>query len=282
MNIATLPKDTTPEAVIEQLHTVGACVVEGRMDETIRQRLLAETEPLVDQSSYGLEAFTGLKTRRTGALVASSSACREVVQDELVLAVSNGFLAPFCKRIQLMLTQIIAIGPDETDQLLHRDRGAWGGYLPRNIETQANVMWALSDFTNDNGATRIVPGSAEWPDERKPQPDEIVQAEMPRGSVLFFTGSILHGGGGNRSNGVRMGLNVDYCLDWLRQEENQYLSCPPEIAREFSQELTELIGYTGGGVALGYYSDPHDHNDRAAKQAENAVGYAPRTEGIII
>ena len=93
---------------------------------------------------------------------------------------------------------------------------------------------------------------------------------------------MLHGGGGNRSGDVRMGLNVDYCLDWLRQEENQYLSCPPEIARNFPQALTELLGYTGGGVALGYYSDPYDSDDRAAKQAESAVGYSPRTEGIII
>ena len=281
MSVATLPHDASPEEVIEQLRTVGACVVEQRMSEATLDQLLAETQPLVDHSSHGKEEFAGLKTRRTGALVAGSAGCRDIVQDELVLDVARGFLSPFCKRIQLMLTQIIAIGPGETDQLLHRDRLAWGGYLPRSIETQLNTMWALTDFTKENGATRVVPGSVDWPDEREPQPEEVVQAEMSKGSVLFFTGSVIHAGGGNTSDGVRMGLNVDYCLDWLRQEENQYLSCPPEIARNFEQSLTELIGYTGGGLSIGYYSDPYDTDERAAKQAESAVGYTPSKEGII-
>ena len=282
MTIPTLAAEASADQVLEHLHTIGACVVENRMSDDLLTRLLEETDPLVEQSSHGREEFAGLKTRRTGALIASSSACREVVQDALVLDVANAFLSPFCKRIQLMLTQIIAIGPGESDQLLHRDRLAWGGYLPRSIETQLNTMWALTDFTSDNGATRIVPGSADWPDEREPQAEEVVQAEMRRGSVLFFTGSVIHAGGGNHSGGVRMGLNVDYCLDWLRQEENQYLSCPPEIARTFPQSLTELIGYTGGGLALGYYSDPYDEGERAAQQAENAVGYEPTKEGIIL
>ena len=282
MGVVTLPREATAAEVIEQLNTVGACIVENRLPDEQLEQLLSETNPLVDRSSYGKEAFAGFNTRRTGALIAGSRTCREVVQDELVLAVANGFLEPYCQRIQLMLTQIIAIGPGESDQLLHRDRLAWGGYLPRSIETQLNTMWALTDFNAENGATRVVPGSAAWPDEREALPEEVVQAEMSRGSVLFFTGSVIHAGGANRSNDVRMGLNVDYCLDWLRQEENQYLSCPPEIAREFSQELTELIGYTGGGLALGYYSDPYDKSERAAKQAENAVGFEPQKEGIIL
>ncbi|MEM8769094.1 MAG: phytanoyl-CoA dioxygenase family protein [Pseudomonadota bacterium] len=185
-------------------------------------------------------------------------------------------------RIDASNEGILLHPPGESDQLLHRDRDAWGGYLPRDIETQLNTMWALTDFTAENGATRVAPGSAARPKEREPAPEEIVQAEMTRGSVLFFTGSVIHAGGGNNSNDVRMGLNVDYCLDWLRQEENQYLSCPPEIARTLPQELTELMGYTAGGIALGYYSDPYDQEERAAKQAENAIGYEPRQEGIII
>ena len=282
MGIATLPSDTTPETALEHVRADGACVIENRLDPALLQRFLDETLPLVEQSSHGHEDFAGYKTRRTGALIAGSSACRDIVQDELVLGVARGFLAPYCKRIQLMLTQIIAIGPGETDQLLHRDRSAWGDYLPRSVETQLNVMWALNDFTEENGATRVVPGSAAWPDDREPLPEEIVQTEMAKGSVLLFTGSVLHGGSANRSDQVRLGLNVDYCLDWLRQEENQYLSCPPEIARNFPQSLTELIGYTGGGLALGYYSDPYDTDERAAKQAENAVGYKPSKEGVII
>ena len=102
----------------------------------------------------------------------------------------------------------------------------------------------------------MVPGSIDWPDKRKPEPDEICQAVMTRGSALLYTGSVFHGGGENRSNGDRIGMNLTYTLAWLRQEENQYLSCPPEIARELPEEMQDLLGYTMGSYALGYYTPP--------------------------
>ena len=79
---------------------------------------------------------------------------------------------------------------------------------------------------------------------------------MSAGSVLLYSGSVIHGGGANRSDMSRLGLNITYCLGWLRQEENQYLSCPPHIAKELDPQLQELLGYTSGNYALGYYSDP--------------------------
>jgi ectoine hydroxylase-related dioxygenase (phytanoyl-CoA dioxygenase family) len=89
-----------------------------------------------------------------------------------------------------------------------------------------------------------------------PTADELTQAEMRAGSVLIFTGNVLHSGGRNMSNGPRIGLNLNYCLGWLRQEENQYLACPPHIAKTLDPELYELIGYSMPNFALGYYSDP--------------------------
>ena len=281
MTIQTLNRDAAPEDVVAALRRDGACIVKDRLTPELHAQLLGEMQPLVDQSHNGEDSFAGYLTRRTGALIAASPACREVVQDELVLAVARGFLEPFCRRIQLMLTQVISIFPGEKAQMLHRDRLAWGGFIPEAIEPQLNTMWALSDFTLENGATQIAPGSAAWDYEREPLPEEILQAEMTAGSVLLFTGSVLHGGGANRSDGVRMGLNVDYCLDWLRQEENQYLSCPPEIARNLPQSLTDLIGYTAGGYVLGYYTEPCEGRERGTRQAEEAVGYEPPVEGLI-
>ena len=102
---------------------------------------------------------------------------------------------------------------------------------------------------------------------------------MSKGSVLFYSGSVLHSGGENRSDHARLGLNITYCLGWLRQEENQYLSCPPHIARDLEPELQELIGYTQGDYALGYYSDPEAGPERAGLlPPEWALGRGPRPE----
>ena len=187
--------------------------------------------------------------------MARSPACRDLVTNQSVLGAAQTFLAPYCSRIQLHLGQIIRIRPGQPKQAIHRDRWAWGTYL-KGIEPQFNTMWALTDFTRENGATRVIPGSPDWPDGRRADKDEIAQAEMTRGSVLLYTGSVLHAAGANDSADDRIGLNITYSLAWLRQEENQYLSCPPEIAKTLSTELQDLLGYTLGSYALGYYTPP--------------------------
>jgi len=198
-----------------------------------------------------------------------------------VLDCANGFLGPFASRIQLHVTQTIRIGPGESNQYLHRDRQAWGTYLPMHIEPQFNTIWAMTDFTADNGATRVVPGSQTWDWERKATTDEMCQAEMSAGSVLLYSGSVIHSGGENRSQSHRLGLNVTYCLGWLRQEENQYLSCPPHIAKDFAPQVQELLGYTMGDYALGYYTDPQSEVTGSDLRApENALGRKPR-EGFV-
>ena len=122
-----------------------------------------------------------------------------------------------------------------------------------------STIWAVTDFTKENGATQIVPGSHKWDKDRLPSEDEIAYAEMTAGSVLLYTGTVLHGGGENTtSSEARTGVFLHYALNWLRQEENQYLSCPPEIAKDLSPEIRSLIGYSKGGYVLGFYSDPND------------------------
>jgi ectoine hydroxylase-related dioxygenase (phytanoyl-CoA dioxygenase family) len=151
--------------------------------------------------------------------------------------------------------------PGQSSQPLHRDRFVWGGddaggVIPEGIEPQCNGIWAVEDFTAENGATNIVPGSHKWPFSRQARRDESIPAVMKAGSVLLYNGTVIHSGGENRSNRPRKALNVTYTLGWLRQEENQYLSCPPEIAKNFDQELTDLLGYSFGNYSLGFYTDP--------------------------
>jgi ectoine hydroxylase-related dioxygenase (phytanoyl-CoA dioxygenase family) len=150
---------------------------------------------------------------------------------------------------------VIRIMPGQEAQAIHRDRWAWGTHL-KGVEPQLNTIWALTDFTVENGATQVIPASIDWEDSRQPTPDEITHAKMKRGSVLVYSGTVFHGGGANVSTTDRWGLNITYALGWLRQEENQYLSCPPEIARTLETDLQHLIGYAMGSYALGYYTPP--------------------------
>lgn len=253
--LKTLPANTDAQTIVELLRTDGALILSEVLDAAQLTALQREVQPYMDATRDGADDFAGRQTTRTGALVARSPVCRDMVMNPSVLAAAKGFLDPYCLRFQLHLTQIIRIRPGQGAQQIHRDRWAWGKYL-KDIEPQCNTIWALTDFTEENGATRVVPGSVGWPDDRKAQPDEICQAVMPAGSVLLYTGSVFHSGGENRSNADRVGINITYSLGWLRQEENQYLSCPPEIARNLPAQLQDLLGYTIGSYALGYYTPP--------------------------
>jgi ectoine hydroxylase-related dioxygenase (phytanoyl-CoA dioxygenase family) len=175
--------------------------------------------------------------------------------DERILEPCNAFLGPYCEKVQLHLTQIIRIRGGQTAQPIHRDRWAWGTRLA-HVEPQFNTIWAITDFTAENGATQVVPGSTKWPDNAEIKPEQITQAEMRAGSVLIYSGSVFHGGGENRSSCDRIGINITYTLGWLRQEENQYLTCPPELAKTLPRDLQALVGYSMGQYALGYFTPP--------------------------
>ncbi len=280
VQLETLSNDTDLETILEVFRRDGACIIKDILPAGMIDQTMDEVMPYVEKTRFGADDFTGRQTRRTGALVARSPACRDIVTDRLVLGVANEFLAEFSARIILHLTQTIFIDPGQGAQTLHRDRLAWGGYIPREIEPQFNTMYALTDFTKENGATRVVPGSNHWDYKHRAEKDQICQAEMSAGSVLMYSGSVIHSGGENRSDQSRLGLNITYCLGWLRQEENQYLSCPPEVARELSPELQELLGYTMGNYALGYYSDPDGFGERGAGilQPESILGVKSRNK----
>lgn len=276
--LKTLDPHASTQNVLDVLEADGAVVIRDAMSASLSERVERELRPHIERSAKGLDPFTGYSTTRTGALIARSAASRELVADQRIRNVAQAFLSPFCERYQLHLTQAIRLLPGQGAQLLHRDRLAWGPFLPKTMEPQLNTIWALTDFTAENGATQVVPGSHRWDWSRTAEPHEITQAVMPKGSVLIYTGSVIHGGGQNRSVGERIGINITYCLGWLRQEENQYLSCPPEIARTLSPELQELIGYSMGSYALGYFSmaePPEGMPDTLPP--EMALGRLPQT-----
>jgi hypothetical protein len=248
--------DGNPAEMLDALRSDAAIVVERLLAPETVEALRAELDPYFEATPYGDNDFHGDRTRRVGTLIARSPTCGHLALHPLLLSLAGGFLGPFCDEVQLHFTQAVDIHPGETAQPLHRDRGVWGGYLTRAVETQLSTIWALDDFTAANGATLVVPGSQAWHRDRQPDAAEIVPAEMPAGSVLIYSGSVLHGGGANTSDGTRRAALLHYTLGWLRQEENQYLACPPEVATTLPAELRRLIGYQRGGPLLGFFSPP--------------------------
>ena len=235
----------------------GYAIVDDVADSATMDRLEREAAPWIDGSAHGRDEYDGKHTRRTGALVARCPTARELVMNPVVVGTVKSFLS-HVTAVQLHLTQIISIEPGETQQKLHRDQMAFDFFpFPDDYHVQCNTMWALTDFTEENGATHVIPGSSTGSEEdglRLPGG----QAAMRRGSVLFYDGKVPHGRGANRSQGVRRGVNITYSVGWVRQEENQFLACPTEVARTLDDDLLRMMGYQQGAFALGYVGDQQD------------------------
>ncbi|MBC8292243.1 MAG: phytanoyl-CoA dioxygenase family protein [Proteobacteria bacterium] len=258
LEVRHLPADSAPEDIAARLAEDGAVVIDKLVDDASMDRLADELAPAMKASRTGPDEFSGHSTRRTGALIAHSQAARELVMNEKILA-TVGKVLGHATNFQLHLTQIIAIGPGGEAQPVHRDQWAFDFFpFPDGYEVQCNTIWAMTDFTEKNGATRVVPGSHRAGDGRRYELEDTVPATMQRGSVLLYTGSVYHGGGNNKSDATRCGVNITYNLAWLRQEENQYLSVPTEIARELPDDLLRVMGYARGAYALGYVGNLED------------------------
>jgi ectoine hydroxylase-related dioxygenase (phytanoyl-CoA dioxygenase family) len=235
----------------ESLLAEGYCVIPELLPRTIEalDRDLAED---FDQTPFCKGGFYGERTKRFGRLLARSSHAETLVMHPLITGIVREVLSPYCDTIQLNLSQGISLHPGALPQLPHRDQDMWRGALGE-VEYLVNVMWPFTPYTSENGATLM------WPDSHgrralDPEtPSTQFPVELPAGSALIFLGSTLHGAGGNRSNQVRRGAIISYCLGWLKPYENQWLAYPPDVARRFSPELAAMVGYQQHRPNLGNY-----------------------------
>ena len=194
--------------------------------------------------------FSGLNTVRFFDLLNKGEVWQRVAAHPKVTEVIRGVIGADC----LLSTMGSAlIGPGEPAQPLHGDDILYGFERPHKTIV-CNTVWALSDFTEQNGATRVVPGSHQWdsePDYNKRY--DSITAEMPKGSVCFIVGTVYHGGGANLSNDQRrMGLTINYCAGAVRQQENLMLSVSKELANTFSKDLQNLVGYQSTAMGVGH------------------------------
>jgi hypothetical protein len=240
------------EAWTDRLLERGWCVIPSLLPEQTVAELDRDLAADFAETPFCEGGFYGRRTKRFGRLLARSPLAAKLVQHPLVLGISRRVLEPWCDRIQLNLTQALALHPGAPPQLPHRDQEMWRGAIGE-MEYLVNVMWPFTRYTADNGATIIWPGS-HGRSALDPQPPAGEFAvELEPGSALLFLGSTLHGAGGNASGEVRRGAIVSYCLGWLKPYENQWLAYPPEIARSFDPALAALVGYAQHRPNLGNY-----------------------------
>lgn len=196
--------------------------------------------------------FYGARTIRVDGIPGKSATFVDFMADPLIHEVCGHVLRPNCIDYLLNVAQLIQIGPGEDAQRLHRDEEAWPELASdsRNLEIQS--MMALTDFTVENGATQVVPGSHLWAPGRQPEPHEVIQAEMKAGSALYYLGKTLHGGGANFTDDQsRRGMFYGYVVGWLRTGENMFLSVPIEKVRHMPTRVQELLGYKSlGGIGI--------------------------------
>jgi ectoine hydroxylase-related dioxygenase (phytanoyl-CoA dioxygenase family) len=271
--IRTLLPTAPLDSVLGALDADGAVIVHRLLDEDTVTALRSELAPALALRPAGSqsgdpewELFHGRHTRRATGLVNWSPTFVELVQHPLFTGWADRVLLPQCGSYSLNSGQLMAIGPGEDDQYLHRDQSAWPFFngLVDGPEVLVNALVALTPFTADNGATRVVPGSHRMADDRAHDPAAAVAAEMAPGSVLLFNGTTVHGAGANRTGSVRHGLHVSYVLGWLRTEENHQLAVPERTARTLPQPVRKLLGFEqydpaadgGGRLGLVDWEDP--------------------------
>ncbi|MBN33655.1 MAG: phytanoyl-CoA dioxygenase [Rhodospirillaceae bacterium] len=237
--------------LVRALRKSGAAVVERVLPDDIINACAQEMRPVFDRNGRMAENdFNGYTTLRISSVLRYAPSTRHIIGHPLALAMADAFLRPHCTSYRIGSNTGIEILPGEGDQVLHTDDSIYPVRIP-GMYFQINVMWSLCDFTEENGATRVVLGSHKVPDYGD-APANPVYAEMPKGSALFYLGNVLHGGSANRSHAPRMGLINTYALGWLRQEVNQYLAVPPEIAKQYDPVIRKLLGYSKHGSSLGH------------------------------
>ncbi len=230
---------------VAELEEQGFTILERVIEDDVVDQLLADVhrlEALLDRTPDN-NRFEGNRTTRTYNLLAHGEVWQQVpVRPEVCTLIESQLGAEFL----VSSLASISLAPGETAQVIHADDQIHPIAKP-HVPTVCNSMWALTDFTEANGATRVVPGSHRWdnPDYfGDPTQIETIPAEMPRGSILVWTGSTWHGGGANTtSDEVRVGVAMNYCAGFIRQQENQHLGIAPEIVATFSPELRQLCGF---------------------------------------
>ena len=225
------------EADLARVQRDGYVILTDLLDAGELARIRAAVAPMLEL--HGRNPFEGRATQRVYSVLNKTRACDRIADHPRVLALLDRLLLP---NYLLSMLQVINILPGEQAQMLHTDDGFYPIPRPRKALGAATI-WAIDDFTADNGATDIVPGSHLWGD-RLPDPAERQPVLMPAGSCVFFLGTLWHGGGANRSAAPRLAVTAQYCEPWVRPQEAFTLSTTRDTVRSVSEDIRRMLGYS--------------------------------------
>jgi ectoine hydroxylase-related dioxygenase (phytanoyl-CoA dioxygenase family) len=238
-----------PMAPVDELGAQGFVVLPALVGTDEIRRIREQLAAHLTGHLFGRNDFEGFRTERVYALLAKAPAVAALVEHPAVLDLVEAVLQP-----AYLLSAVLAINvhPGQTAQTLHADDGYCRIPRPRR-PLGVSAIWAIEEFTPDNGATEVIPESHTWGDEATDPGDRrIEQIVMSPGSVVVFLGTLLHRGGANRSNGTRLAITPQYCEPWIRQIENMTLAIPPSVASRFSHRVQAMLGYSIYPPFIGY------------------------------
>ena len=254
--LQTFPRDAAFDSILAGLAADGGVIVRDFIDQDLLSRLNAQLREHVERTEAGSEIvqaerqrFWGGRTKRFSRLAARAPAFVDLLEHDLMHRWARHTLVA---DYWLNTGQAMIVGPGESEQVLHRDIGIWP-YIqkmgPDAPEAMVSVLLALSDFTDEVGATRVIPGSHLWKDfAQTPRREDTVPAVMSAGSALLYLGKTVHGAGANRTaNTWRHGLHMSFVLGWLTPEEASPLGVPWDIAQHYSPRVQALLGYASPG-----------------------------------
>lgn len=268
---------------LQRIEVDGFTILPKVIDTELITAIKHELSPFLQGQHPGRNDFEGLYSERVYALLSKAPSIAKIIEHPAVLPILDALLPP---GFLLSAALAIDVHPGETPQPMHIDDNAGNLPFPRpRAHFGVSTIWALDDFTADNGATEVVAGSHRWPEERQAKEDEITQVVMPAGSVVVFLGTLLHRGGANRSASDRLAITPQYCMPGLRQIENMALAVPPSVAGQYSPRIQEMLGYaTIDPGFMGYVDGVHpkrlidpDYQGRRARGLESP-GLASLTE----
>jgi hypothetical protein len=263
-----LSSDVDIETIWQGIDRDGGAIVDGFVAAPLLQQIQREVEPLVREHHDGpalsddfWTQFHGASTKRITGLAGRCPGWVELLCDSRYRAMGDHYLG--AGGYYLNTAQLICIGPDETPQMLHRDELNWPDACRPDRETTITAIFALTDFTEANGATVIAPGSHRWPGEMpEVAPDQCCQATMSAGAALLYSGKVIHGGGRNTTDDrLRIGLHAGFVRGWLRAEENHQLTTTLDQARKLPEHAQRMLGFRsfsqpmGGRLGLVDYED---------------------------